>query len=182
MVACLERTDGNAEFHQIVDFLTSNTIHYALTISPTIYASYIEQFWGTAKSKIVNDVQQRLAKIDGKTVVISDASVRNDLHFNDEDEPFNNVYVTPAHTKKVFTNMKRQNKDFPGTVTPLFDTMLVPPVVEGEGSGQPSEPQPPSSTTPPEQVLAAVGDEVFYTREDDKVVRAATTAASLEAE
>nr|GEY90034.1 hypothetical protein [Tanacetum cinerariifolium] len=34
--------------------------------------------------------------------------------------------------------------------------MLVQPVVEGEGSGQPSEPQPPSSTTPPEQVLAAV--------------------------
>nr|GFA87733.1 putative ribonuclease H-like domain-containing protein [Tanacetum cinerariifolium] len=32
MVACLERTDGNAEFHQIVDFLTSSTIHYALTI------------------------------------------------------------------------------------------------------------------------------------------------------
>nr|GEU46147.1 hypothetical protein [Tanacetum cinerariifolium] len=31
MVACLERTDGNAEFHQIVDFLTSSMIHYALT-------------------------------------------------------------------------------------------------------------------------------------------------------
>nr|GEZ38076.1 hypothetical protein [Tanacetum cinerariifolium] len=33
--------------------------------------------------------------------------------------------------------------------------MLVPLVVEGEGSRQPSEPQPPSSTTPPEQVLVA---------------------------
>ncbi|GKE47590.1 hypothetical protein Tco_1478848 [Tanacetum coccineum] len=29
--------------------------------------------------------------------------------------------------------------------------MLVPQVVEGEGSGQPSEPQPPSSTAPPSQ-------------------------------
>nr|GEV69666.1 reverse transcriptase domain-containing protein [Tanacetum cinerariifolium] len=54
-------------------------------------------------------------------------------------------------------------------------------VVEGEGSGQPSEPQPPSLTTPPEQVLVAVGDEAVYTGEDDRVVRATTTAASLEA-
>nr|GEX23858.1 hypothetical protein [Tanacetum cinerariifolium] len=69
MVACLERTDGNAEFHQIVDFLTSSMIYYALTVSPTIYASYIEQFWATAKSKTVNDVKQIHAKVDGKTVV-----------------------------------------------------------------------------------------------------------------
>nr|GEZ78035.1 hypothetical protein [Tanacetum cinerariifolium] len=34
--------------------------------------------------------------------------------------------------------------------------MLVPLVVDGEGSRQPSKPQPPSSTTPPEQVLANV--------------------------
>nr|GEY06347.1 hypothetical protein [Tanacetum cinerariifolium] len=155
MVACLERTVGNAEFHQIMDFLTSSPIHYALTVSPTIYASYIEQFWLT-KSKTVNDMKQIHAKVDGKTMVISKSSVRSDLYFNDEDEPFNDVYVTPAHTKKIFTNMKRQNKDFSRTITPLFDTMLVPPVVEGEGSGQPSEPQPPSSTAPPEQVLAAV--------------------------
>nr|GEV98848.1 hypothetical protein [Tanacetum cinerariifolium] len=31
MVAYLEKTDGNAEFHQIVDFLTSSSIHHALT-------------------------------------------------------------------------------------------------------------------------------------------------------
>nr|GEY88744.1 xylulose kinase-1 [Tanacetum cinerariifolium] len=163
MVACLERTNRNAEFHQIVDFLTTSLIHYALTISPTIYTFYIKQFWATAKSKTVNDVKQIHATVDGKTVVISELSVRSDLHFNDEDgitylsndeifidlaEPFNDVYVKPVHTKKVFTNVKRQNKDFSRTITPLFASMLVPQVVEGEGSGQPSEPQPPSSTAP----------------------------------
>nr|GEU64981.1 retrovirus-related Pol polyprotein from transposon TNT 1-94 [Tanacetum cinerariifolium] len=60
--------NGNAEFHQIVDFLTSSLNHYALTVSHTIYASYIEQFWATAKSKTVNDVKQIHAKVDGKTV------------------------------------------------------------------------------------------------------------------
>ncbi|GJW83512.1 hypothetical protein Tco_0156657 [Tanacetum coccineum] len=68
MVACLERTDGNAGFHQIVDFLTTSSIHYALTVSPTIYGSYIEQFWATAKSKTVNNVKQIHATVDGKTL------------------------------------------------------------------------------------------------------------------
>ncbi|GJZ62135.1 hypothetical protein Tco_0618272 [Tanacetum coccineum] len=48
-------------------------------------------------------------------------------------EPFNDVYQTPADTKKVFTNMKRKGKDFSGRVTPLFASMLAPPVVEGKG-------------------------------------------------
>ncbi|GKD25583.1 hypothetical protein Tco_1231797 [Tanacetum coccineum] len=90
--------------------------------------------------------------------------------------------------------------------------MLVPQVVKGKGLGQPSEPQPPSSTAPPSQVTTVasqhqkthtprrakrgrdteipyssgppkkVGDEATYTGEDDRVVRAATTASSLEAE
>ncbi|GJX33983.1 hypothetical protein Tco_0245540 [Tanacetum coccineum] len=76
---------GNADFHKIVDFLNVSTIRYSLTTSPTIYASYIEQFWATAKSKIVNNETQIHAKVDGKTIVISESSVRSNLHFNDED-------------------------------------------------------------------------------------------------
>ncbi|GJZ50224.1 hypothetical protein Tco_0604414 [Tanacetum coccineum] len=67
--------------------------------------------------------------------------------------------------------------------------MLVPQVVEGEGSGQPSEPQPPSSTAPPYQVttVATQHQKTHKPRrakrgEDDRVVRDATTASSLEAE
>ncbi|GJS80499.1 hypothetical protein Tco_0730380 [Tanacetum coccineum] len=70
-------------------------------------------------------------------------------------------------------------------ITPLFASMLVPQVVEGEGSGQPSEPQPPSLTAPPSQSSGPpkkVGVEAVYTKEDDRVVRAATTTSSFEAE
>ncbi|GKD97498.1 putative ribonuclease H-like domain-containing protein [Tanacetum coccineum] len=229
--------NGNADFHEIVDFLTTSPIHYALT--------------------------QIQATIDGKIVVISESSMMSDLHFNDEDgitcltnetifenlvlmgyesdsdkltfqkalfspqwkylihtilhclcskstswnefstniafaviclangqkfnfsklifngmlrnldtntkkflmylrflqlflnnqislvEPFNDIYKTPVHTKKVFTNMKRKGKDFSGRITPLFASMWAPPVVEGEGSGQPTEPQLAPSTTQP---------------------------------
>ncbi|GJZ92815.1 hypothetical protein Tco_0664880 [Tanacetum coccineum] len=298
MVACLERTEENAEFHQIVDFLTTSSIHYALTI------------------------------INGKTVVIPESSVRCDLLFNDEDgitcltntaifenlalmgyesdsdkltfqkalfspqwkylihtilhclsskstswnefstniasaviclaigqkfnfsklifdgmlrnfdtntkkflmysrflqlflnnqisltEPFNDTYETPKHTKKVFTNMKRKVKDFLGRVTQLFASMLAPPVLGGDGSGQPYEPQPPSSTTQPiieEQIpvtelsspqnsqsprqplqkdtqlpqtsvpIPNVANEVVFKERNVRVVRATTTAASLDA-
>ncbi|GKE20244.1 hypothetical protein Tco_1431756 [Tanacetum coccineum] len=53
MVAYLEKTDGNVEFHEIIDFLTCSSIHYALTV------------------------------IVGKPVSISEASIRSDLQFND---------------------------------------------------------------------------------------------------
>ncbi|GJU21524.1 hypothetical protein Tco_1154866 [Tanacetum coccineum] len=59
MVACLENTKENDEFHQI--------------------------FWNTATSKTVNSVKQKHAIVDGKAVVISESSVRSDLLFNDED-------------------------------------------------------------------------------------------------
>ncbi|GJS94001.1 hypothetical protein Tco_0800969, partial [Tanacetum coccineum] len=69
----------------IVDFLSTCSMNYDLTVSPTIYASYIEQFWNIATSKTVNSVKQIHATVDGKAVVISESSVRNDLLFDDED-------------------------------------------------------------------------------------------------
>ncbi|GKC22483.1 hypothetical protein Tco_1024633 [Tanacetum coccineum] len=67
--------------------------------------------------------------------------------------------------------------------------MLAPPVVEGEDSGQPSEPQPAPSTAQPrieEQIhtnvpILNVADEAVFKEWDDRVVRATTTAASLDA-
>ncbi|GJX03241.1 hypothetical protein Tco_0189157, partial [Tanacetum coccineum] len=85
MVAYLEKSTWNADFNEIVDFLNASPIRYALTVSPTIYVSYIEQFWSNAKIKIVNNERQIRAKVNGKTIVISESSVRRDLQFNDED-------------------------------------------------------------------------------------------------
>ncbi|GJS90528.1 hypothetical protein Tco_0773164 [Tanacetum coccineum] len=85
MVACLEKTERNAQFHEIVDFLTRSLIYYSLTVSPTVSTSLIEQFWNTATSKIVNNVSYIKAKVAGKTISISEASIRRDLLFNDVD-------------------------------------------------------------------------------------------------
>ncbi|GJT98580.1 hypothetical protein Tco_1094098 [Tanacetum coccineum] len=86
VVAYLEKSTENANFDEIVDFLNANPIRYALTVSPTIYVSYIEQFWSTTKIKIVNNERQICAKVNGKTIKISESSMRRDLQFNDEDD------------------------------------------------------------------------------------------------
>ncbi|GJS17956.1 hypothetical protein Tco_0412428, partial [Tanacetum coccineum] len=71
---------------------------------------------------------------------------------------FNDEYDTPSHTKKVFANMRRQGKDFSGTMTPLFGTMLIQPQADvGE-------------------------DETVHEERGDSMERAATTATSLDAE
>ncbi|GJR15552.1 hypothetical protein Tco_0798204 [Tanacetum coccineum] len=264
MVACLEKTGGNSKFYEIVDFLTSSLIHHALTVSLTIYISYVEQFWNTASSQTVNDEKQIHATVDNKAVVVIEVPIKSSLLLNDVDgtacltneaifqnlalmgyegelnkltfqkalfspqwkylihtilhclsskstswnefstniasaviclatnqkfnfsklvfdgmlrnldtskkkflmyprflmvflnnqielgEPFNDVYVTPAHTQKVFSNMSRKGVKFSRKVTPLFDSMLVPhQAPEGEGSDQPIEPQPTPSPTQP---------------------------------
>ncbi|GJV90887.1 hypothetical protein Tco_1538700 [Tanacetum coccineum] len=60
--------------------------------------------------------------------------------------PHNRKYIAPNLTPKLFSNMKR---GFSGEHTPLFPSMLAIQAEEGEGSGHPSEPQPPPSTAQP---------------------------------
>ncbi|GJV63162.1 hypothetical protein Tco_1473990 [Tanacetum coccineum] len=65
MVAYLEKTEGNKDFHEIVDFLSFSTIHHALTT--------------------VNNEKQ-IATVDSKAVVVTEASIRSSLLFNDADD------------------------------------------------------------------------------------------------
>ncbi|GJW95241.1 hypothetical protein Tco_0174913 [Tanacetum coccineum] len=85
MVTYLEKTDGNTEFHEIISFLTRSSIHNALTVSPVVSTTFVEQFWMSAKSKIINNVRYITAKVAGKPVSISEASIRSDLLFDDAD-------------------------------------------------------------------------------------------------
>ncbi|GJT61302.1 ribonuclease H-like domain-containing protein [Tanacetum coccineum] len=85
MVAYLEKSEGNVEFHEIIDFLTRSSIHHALTVSPIVSTTFVEQFWTSAKSKTINNVRHITAKVAGKSVSISEASIRSDLLFDDAD-------------------------------------------------------------------------------------------------
>nr|GEX52784.1 hypothetical protein [Tanacetum cinerariifolium] len=153
LVAILEKPAESAEFKQIIDFLKSKPIHYALTMNPTIYVSCVKQFWATAKATVkvqrVNDQEHKQTLVDKKKVIIMEDSIRSDLRFDDVDgtacllneEIFKGLarrdnqvkgmarhkemYVISSHTKKIFANIRRIRAGFSGVVTPLFDTMTV---------------------------------------------------------
>nr|GEX41621.1 hypothetical protein [Tanacetum cinerariifolium] len=83
LIAFLEKPSKSDGFEQIVDFLNATQIKYALTVSPTIYTACIKQFCTTLKIKTVNDDVRLQALIDGKKIVITEASIRHDLKLND---------------------------------------------------------------------------------------------------
>ncbi|GJY05992.1 hypothetical protein Tco_0371932 [Tanacetum coccineum] len=118
----------------------------------------------------------------------------------------NRIYVTPSHTKKIFGNMRRVGKGFSGKETPLFPTIevhnqeeideasaiptnpyhtptFIQPSPQHQKTQKPRRPkkkdtQVPQSSVPSDNVI----DEVIYRELDNTLVRAATTASSLEAE
>ncbi|GJX25996.1 hypothetical protein Tco_0232292 [Tanacetum coccineum] len=205
MVAYLKKPTGSEGFQEIVDFLNGSHIRYALTKNPTIYVSLIEKFWQTATVRTVDNGEQEItATVDGKEFTITEASVRRHLQLADVD----GISVLP--TTEIFDQLSLM-----GEHTPLFPSMIAIQAEEGEGSGHPSEPQPPPSTAQPtneepipnvvssshqktqtprqalnqvtelpqtSEPIPNVPDEAVYEEWDDRVERATTTAASLDAE
>ncbi|GJW83039.1 hypothetical protein Tco_0156184 [Tanacetum coccineum] len=85
MVAYLEKSEVSEGFHEIIDFLSVSLIYYALTASPTIYTSLIEQFWQTAALYTLNDrVLGITATIDRKVkMTVLNGSIRRHLKLED---------------------------------------------------------------------------------------------------
>nr|GEX88734.1 hypothetical protein [Tanacetum cinerariifolium] len=113
-------------YGQIEDFLTSSSIHHDLTVSPTIYASNIEQFWNTANSQTINDKKQIHATVDGKTVVITESLVKRDLLFTDDNGITKSTVVegeglrnplesqpTPSHAQPISENQIPKSSSSP---------------------------------------------------------------------
>ncbi|GJY49926.1 hypothetical protein Tco_0439882 [Tanacetum coccineum] len=87
MVAYLQKSERSEGFHQIIDLLIASHIQYALTESPTIYASLMEQFWQTAAlSTIEDEVMEITTTIDGRVKTINEASIRRHLKLEDSDD------------------------------------------------------------------------------------------------
>ncbi|GJW06649.1 hypothetical protein Tco_1569072 [Tanacetum coccineum] len=130
VVAFLEKPAESDGFAKIIDFLKASSVSYALTVNLILYTSCIQQFWATSQVKTINGVRQLQALIDKKKVIITEASVRNDLYLDDAEVFINQkhgdmshhkkTFVNPFHTKKIFANIKREGKDFSGRI-PIID-------------------------------------------------------------
>nr|GFB94443.1 hypothetical protein [Tanacetum cinerariifolium] len=85
MVAILEKSEHNADFHPIVDFIEASPLRYALTFKPTIYVSHIRQFWSTARIETTEEGTQILATVDGVLKTVTESSLRRNLKLQDEE-------------------------------------------------------------------------------------------------
>ncbi|GJR09965.1 hypothetical protein Tco_0792617, partial [Tanacetum coccineum] len=56
MIACVEKTAQNADFYQIIDYLTGCSINYSLLVDPDLIGPWLQQFWATASLRVINDV------------------------------------------------------------------------------------------------------------------------------
>ncbi|GJT06574.1 putative ribonuclease H-like domain-containing protein [Tanacetum coccineum] len=98
----LVKSEGSESFHEIIDFLTSSHIYYALTECPTIYISLIEQFWQTTALSTTEDgVYAITATIDRRDKIITEASIRRHLKLQDSDG------LTSLPNAKIFEHLAR---------------------------------------------------------------------------
>ncbi|KAI3732634.1 hypothetical protein L1987_63841 [Smallanthus sonchifolius] len=68
----------------MIDFLCRSKIHHALTVNPTIYIPYMEDFWNTTVYSTEQGIPQIKSKVDGKDIIISEATLRKHLQLQDE--------------------------------------------------------------------------------------------------
>nr|GEZ58840.1 hypothetical protein [Tanacetum cinerariifolium] len=140
MVAILEKSKHNVDFHPTVDFVEASPLRYALTFKPTVYVSHIRQFWSTARIETTEEGTNILSTVDGILRTDTESSLRINLKLQDEEginslpdaDLFENLTLMGYNLSpnQKFTFQK-------GRIVPLFNTMLVP---RGECSGTPTEP------------------------------------------
>ncbi|GKD87030.1 hypothetical protein Tco_1358184, partial [Tanacetum coccineum] len=167
MVVFLSKPVESERFEQIVDFLNANPIKYATTINPTIYTSCIKQLWATVKAKTVNEEVHLQALVDGKKVIITESTVRRDLHLEDAKGV---DYLPNATIFEQLTLMGYEKLSQKLTFYKAFFSPQWKPKRKDTKVPQPSGP------------TYNVADEAVYEKMDDNLERAATTATSLDAE
>nr|GFA76300.1 hypothetical protein [Tanacetum cinerariifolium] len=189
MISFLSKPSESEGFEQIIDFLNAYPIKYALTVNPTVHTSCIEQFWTTAKAKNINGEAQIHAKVDGKKVIISKASIRRYIRFGDEGgiDCFSNEVIFEQLTRMGSTIASAQEEIGEGSVDPI-DLHHTPTIIQPSTS-HPSKKHKSSKTKrkytklPQTSVPTKhVADEAVNEEMDDSLERVTTIATSLDAE
>ncbi|GKB11454.1 hypothetical protein Tco_0845377 [Tanacetum coccineum] len=117
MVSYLLKPEGSEVFQQIVDFLNTSYIKFALTENPTIYTSLIQQFWQTTSTSTLEDGEVEITTtIDGQLKTITKAFLRRHLKLEDADG------ISSLPNSKIFEQLA-----------------LMSPIQQGKGSTVPVE-------------------------------------------
>nr|GEU79337.1 hypothetical protein [Tanacetum cinerariifolium] len=109
MIAILNKSEASEGFDQIIDFLTSSYIQYALIVNPHIYVSCIKQFWNTVTVKQSNDVTRLQSLVDRKKVVLTETVIRDVLRLDDAEG------IDCLPNKEIFVGLARMGYEKPST-------------------------------------------------------------------
>ncbi|GKA82096.1 uncharacterized mitochondrial protein-like protein [Tanacetum coccineum] len=167
-------------------------------------------FWSIVNAKTINGEVQLHVLVDGKKIIVTKSTVRRDLQLEDAEgidclpnstifeeltrmgfvqvfleqqlddmSTHKRIYIAPSHNKKIFRIMRR--------VAIPTDPHHTPTIIES--STQPQKTQKPrkskrkyTQVPQPSHSSEHVADEAVHKELGDSLVRAATTASSLEAE
>nr|GEW35112.1 xylulose kinase-1 [Tanacetum cinerariifolium] len=127
MIAILEKSEHNIDFHHIVDFVKASHIRYDLTINPNVYVSRIRQFWSTARIETMNEGTKILATVDDKPMTISESSIRRNLKLNDKEGgegagTLTEPHHTPSLQEKQFSSHHDLSPSHPTVTTKTIPT------------------------------------------------------------
>nr|GFA25236.1 hypothetical protein [Tanacetum cinerariifolium] len=157
MVAILEKSEHNDDFHPIVDFIEASPLRYALTFKPTVYVSHIRQFWSTARIKTTKEGTKILATVDGILRTVTKSSHRRNLKLQDEEgiSSPNIIYyllftntstvptapiptVTPSETTPIRQYTRRARIAQSSTLPPVADETASPLRNVSQGEAYPT--------------------------------------------
>ncbi|GKB40075.1 hypothetical protein Tco_0885017 [Tanacetum coccineum] len=96
-VGYLQKPKGSDDYHQVLDFLSTSHIRFALTIDLVIFDSLVKQLWSTATLRSPElGPPAILATIDATPYTITEDSVRGQLQLADDggidDLPIADIY------------------------------------------------------------------------------------------
>ncbi|GJW69207.1 putative ribonuclease H-like domain-containing protein [Tanacetum coccineum] len=161
MVAYLLKSKGSEGFHQIIGFLNARYIKYALTENPTIYASFIKQFWRTPTASIdANGQVELIASIDEQEKTITKASLRRHLKLLLEIKDFKEGFIVGV-TNSLFPTMLTAPESSPSGITssPSLSPQTHPSTLQPQPTFVVEEPASMSHESPLQSVHSPRRDE-----------------------
>ncbi|KAI3770983.1 hypothetical protein L6452_02132 [Arctium lappa] len=100
-IAMLQKPKQADGFHQIVDFLKTSHIAYALTVSPPIFIEHQKQFWANATVVTENGVQIIKTRVCDKPLIVTEEVIRISLRLDDASS------ITSIPNEDLFSNLTR---------------------------------------------------------------------------
>nr|GEV59361.1 hypothetical protein [Tanacetum cinerariifolium] len=153
----------------------------------------LDKFWSTAMAKTINGEAHIYAKVDGKKIIITESSVRRDLRLADEEGidclPNSTIFeqlalmeVTPLFPSMVVQNKFEMGKGSAMLTDPHYTPTILQPSSQPQKKQTPWKPKRKDTQVPqPSDPTNIVIDEAVHKELGDRLVRATTTASSLEA-